>query len=125
MIFSYKVVLVKSNSGVSMNMSRITMTNFLDKTIDEEGFQNLNQYKLMNELGKGAFGIVKKARSTKDKQFYVSFFLLFCSLKFSIGILKFFVFLKFSIGIFDFFLFLIFSIRIFEKFLKRGKFIVF
>ena len=47
------------------------MTNFLDKTIDEEGFQNLNQYILMNKIGIGAFGKVKKAKNRKDKKFYV------------------------------------------------------
>jgi hypothetical protein len=60
----------RSNSNIS-NMSRITMTTFLDKTIDEEGLQNLNQYIIMNTLGAGAFGKVKRAKNRHDKQYYV------------------------------------------------------
>lgn len=60
-----------SSSGVSA-VSSVAMTTILDKTIDAEGIENINQYRIIGVLGRGAFGEVKKVKSWKDKRIYVS-----------------------------------------------------
>lgn len=52
------------------------MTKILDRTVDAEGKEAINQYQIIGTLGKGAFGEVKKVKSAKDKKIYVKFFFL-------------------------------------------------
>ncbi len=48
-------------------------SNRLALTEDADGYIQLNQYKLKNEIGKGSYGIVKLAYNKQDNRNYVSF----------------------------------------------------
>lgn len=62
-------------------ISNVTMTVILDRTIDAEGKEAINQYRMMGVLGRGAFGEVKKVKDMKEKKYYVIFFLIFKAMK--------------------------------------------
>lgn len=68
-----KVESVVGGSEDNTLKSDVTMTVILDKTIDAEGNESINQYLILGLLGKGAFGEVKKVKSMKDKQIYVRY----------------------------------------------------
>ena len=69
----------QSNNNSSLNrclLKNLTReTNQLSYVIeDSDGFIQLNQYKLKNEIGKGSYGIVKLAYNDQDNRNYVNYF---------------------------------------------------
>lgn len=63
----------KSKSRYSGVSASFTRTFIAEETIDEEGNDIVNQYKLMKCIGKGSFGKVRKAKNLRDKKLYVRF----------------------------------------------------
>ena len=49
-------------------------SNRLSLIEDTDGYIQLNQYKLKDEIGKGSYGIVKLAHNRQDNRNYVIFF---------------------------------------------------
>ena len=47
-------------------------SNCLSLVQDTDGYIQLNQYKLKDEIGKGSYGIVKLAYNNQDNRNYVS-----------------------------------------------------
>lgn len=70
----------ESNPVVSSSLTTTTRThiksiresNRLSLIEDQDGYIQLNQYKLKDEIGKGSYGIVKLAYNKLDKKNYVS-----------------------------------------------------
>lgn len=65
----------QTNNNTSLNrclLKNLTReTNQLSYVTESEGFIQLNQYKLKNEIGKGSYGIVKLAYNDQDNRNYV------------------------------------------------------
>ena len=57
--------------GSNAEMS-VVHTSYMSQTMNEEGKMMVNQYELINSIGRGSFGKVVKAYNTKDKTLYVS-----------------------------------------------------
>lgn len=56
-------------------MKKLTKeSNILSLTEGNDGYIQLNQYKLKDEIGKGSYGIVKLAYNKQDNKNYVSKF---------------------------------------------------
>lgn len=64
---------MSSRSNGRNSSHSFTRTFIADVSVDAEGNDVVNQFKLMNSIGKGSFGSVRKARNLKDKKFYVIF----------------------------------------------------
>ena len=61
---------------ISPNLQRPTrLVTVVDQQANENYIQ-LNQYRLMEEIGQGSYGIVKLAYNERDKNLYVSKYLL-------------------------------------------------
>lgn len=68
--------LLSSSSGsggltASTTSKPIRESNRLSLVEDDDGYIQLNQYKLKDEIGKGSYGIVKLAYNKLDKKNYV------------------------------------------------------
>lgn len=69
--------LLSSSSGsggltASTTSKPIRESNRLSLVEDDDGYIQLNQYKLKDEIGKGSYGIVKLAYNKLDKKNYVN-----------------------------------------------------
>lgn len=62
---------IKKESETEKNQV-LTETNSMSLIEDPEGYTQLNQYKLKDEIGKGSYGIVKLAYNKEDNRNYVN-----------------------------------------------------
>ena len=60
--------------GGGLITNTIRESNRLSLVEDQDGYIQLNQYKLKDEIGKGSYGIVKLAYNKLDKKNYVCMF---------------------------------------------------
>lgn len=79
LLSSFSTQSSSSTNANNLSINRCLLKNLTREThhfsyvIESEGFIQLNQYKLKNEIGKGSYGIVKLAYNDQDNRNYVNF----------------------------------------------------